>query len=50
MKKQSKKLWLSRETVVQLTEKEILRAVAGSGWSDQSVCPSAILSECRSCG
>jgi hypothetical protein len=49
MKKQSCKLVLSRETLVRLTEPELAHA-GGRGWSDQSVCPSAIISECRSCG
>lgn len=51
MKKEPRKLAVSRETLARLTEREMERAAAGSGggWSDQSVCPSAVISECRTC-
>jgi hypothetical protein len=50
MKKDTRKLTLSRETLAQLNGLELGAAVGGSGgWSDQSVCPSAEVSKCRSC-
>jgi len=50
MKKQEKKkLSLSRETLVRLTEPELTKA-GGGGWSDDSVCPTTAPSDCRPCG
>ena len=51
MKKDARKLTLSRETLIQLNGPELGTVIGGSGggWSDQSVCPSAEISKCRSC-
>ena len=43
-----KKLALSKETVLQLTHRE-LRSAAGGGWSDDSVCPTSTPSDCKRC-
>lgn len=45
-KNESKKLSLSRETLVRLSDPEIRKA-AGAGWSDESVCPTTVASEDR---
>jgi hypothetical protein len=51
VKKDIRKLTLSRETLIQLNGPELGPVAGGSGggWSDQSVCPSAEVSNCRSC-
>lgn len=49
MKKSSKKLYLSKETLVHLNGPELGQA-AGGGWSDDSICPTTTPSENRSCG
>lgn len=45
----SKKLFLSKETLVRLNGPELGQA-AGGGWSDDSICPTTTPSENRSCG
>jgi len=49
MKKNWRKLSLSKETIVQLSGADLRRAAAGEGWSDTSVCPTVTPSDCRSC-
>ncbi len=51
MKKDSRKLTLARETLVQLDGLELGRVEGGSGggWSDQSVCPTTDPSVCKRC-
>lgn len=48
-KKDLKKLTLSKETLVQLNGLQLEQPVGGSGWSDDSVCPSVTPSACRPC-
>jgi hypothetical protein len=43
-----KKLLLSTETLVRLTNPD-LGKVAGGAWSDESVCPTTAPSDCRPC-
>lgn len=45
-KNDSKKLSLSRETLVRLSNPELGKA-AGAGWSDESICPTTVPSEHR---
>lgn len=58
MKKELKKVSLSKETILRLTPMELSRGVRGGvttvlclpeGWSDQSVCPTTTPSNCRPC-
>jgi hypothetical protein len=55
MKRKSKKavLYLSKETLVQLTHRDLIRGVhggdPGEGWSDNSVCPTTTPTNCRPC-
>ena len=44
-----KKLSLSTETLVRLTDPE-LGKVVGAAWSDDSVCPTTAPSDARPCG
>lgn len=44
-----KKLTLSRETVLHLSEPALRHAV-GKGWSDDSICPTTTPSDCKRCG
>lgn len=48
MKKEVKKLSLSRETLVQLNGHDLEKAL-GRGWSDESVCPTTAPSDRRPC-
>lgn len=48
MKKEMKKLSLSRETLSQLTGRD-LEKVKGAAWSDDSVCPTTSPSDNRPC-
>jgi hypothetical protein len=48
MKKNRRKLSLSKESLVQLTRPDLGRA-AGAGWSDDSVCPTVTPTDCRRC-
>ncbi len=47
-KNETKKLSLSRETLIRLNNPE-LGKIAGGGWSDESVCPTTAPSDCRPC-
>ena len=47
-KHETKKLSLSRETLVCLTQPE-LRKAGGGAWSDDSVCPTTAPSDCKPC-
>jgi hypothetical protein len=47
-KNNAKKLTLSKETLRQLKEADLVRAAAGA-WSDDSVCPTTAPSEMRFC-
>jgi len=38
-KRETKKLTLSKETLFPMNGSDLHRAVAGGGWSDDSVCP-----------
>jgi hypothetical protein len=50
-KKETKKLTLSKETLVQLNGMDLRNVAGGSGggWSDNSVCPTTTPSDCRPC-
>lgn len=48
MKKEVKKLSLSRETIVELTDRRLEKAL-GAAWSDDSVCPTTAPSDGRPC-
>lgn len=47
-KKDAKKLYVSRETLVRLTNPE-LGKVEGGAWSDDSVCPTTAPSDNKPC-
>jgi hypothetical protein len=49
MKKNRRKLSLSKESIIQLSRPDLGHAAAGSGWSDQSVCPTVTPTDCRRC-
>jgi hypothetical protein len=51
MKKDSRKLILSRETLIRLNGSDLGQVAGGSGggWSDQSVCPTTDASVCKRC-
>lgn len=44
-----KKLTLSRETVLHLSEPELRHAAGRDGWSDGSICPTTTPSDCKRC-
>lgn len=47
-KKDSRKLKLSKETLLQLSGQDLQQAAGASGgWSDGSICPSVTPSACR---
>jgi hypothetical protein len=48
VKKEMKKLSLSKETIVLLTQPD-LGKIKGAAWSDDSVCPTTAPSEKRVC-
>ncbi|HEV7507212.1 MAG TPA: class I lanthipeptide [Thermoanaerobaculia bacterium] len=45
-----KKLTLSRETVLHLSEPELRHVAGRAGWSDDSICPTTTPSDCKHCG
>ena len=47
-KNETKKLSLSRETIIRLSNPE-LGKVAGGRWSDESICPTTAPSDCKPC-
>ena len=49
MRKNRRKLHLSKTTIVQLTGPELRGAVTGDGWSDQSLCPTTTPTDCKRC-
>ena len=49
MKKSRRKLSLSKESIIQLSRPDLGRAAAGSGWSDESICPTVTPTDCRRC-
>jgi hypothetical protein len=51
MKKDSRKLTLSRESIIQLNGPDLgpVGGGSGGGWSDQSVCPTTDPSVCKRC-
>jgi hypothetical protein len=49
MKKEARKLVLSRETLTQLNGTNLGQVAGGDGWSDQSICPTVDPSGCRKC-
>lgn len=48
-KNDAKKLSLSRETLVRLTNPD-LGKVAGAAWSEESICPTTAPSDHKPCG
>jgi len=48
-KKNVKKLSLNKETLIQLSGRELRQIAAGEGWSDQSICPTTTPSNCKAC-
>ncbi len=49
-KKSVKKLLLTKETLIQLSGRDLGKVAGAEGWSDQSVCPTTTPSDCRACG
>lgn len=50
MKKELKRVSLSKETIIRLDNLDLTRGVrGGEAWSEQSVCPTVTPSDCKPC-